>query len=242
MSDILTAEDIKTLKRPFPAKYTEFLNGLAYIGEALVTSRIEEIDPAWQFEIVSVQRSDGIVTALGRLQIKNVTRDNVGMAKVVPTKSGTGEANEAEKSAATDALKRCARLFGVGRYLLTLPDSVKDVVSLEKYLAPFMQPPAPANSNGTGSSNDDGSQITDGSEALQKIQHVTAVKIIQNKEKRWIDAGGVSFWTREPFTEAGYDTESWTTPGVIQLKEVPFTVLYSVNDKGFKTGVKVIPE
>lgn len=136
MTETLTAEDIKTLKRPFAAKHHEFLNGLAYIGEALVTARIEEVDPAWQFEITSVNRSNDIVTVQARLRIKNVTRDNVGMAKVIASKSGS-EANEAEKSAATDALKRCARLFGIGRYLLTLPDNVKDTASLERWLAPY---------------------------------------------------------------------------------------------------------
>jgi len=37
--------------------------------------------------------------------------------------------------AATDSFKRAARLFGIGRYLLTLPSSVKDEQSLGRWFA-----------------------------------------------------------------------------------------------------------
>jgi hypothetical protein len=57
----------------------------------------------------------------------------LGQKEIVKTKQG-GEANQAAKSAATDALKRAARLFGVGRYLLDLPNSVKDEKSLGTWL------------------------------------------------------------------------------------------------------------
>lgn len=159
----LTHDDLNALKATFAANEHEFLNGMAYIQEQPITDRIESIDPAWQFEIRAINVRDNAgeggkdvftVSVHAALTIKGVTRENVGMGTVQKSnpiketvwnnetrrKEETGntytnEANEGEKSATTDALKRCARLFGIGRYLLTLPDTVKDVGSMAKWLA-----------------------------------------------------------------------------------------------------------
>lgn len=133
---MLTKDDLNILKQPFAASEHEFLKGNAYITEAAITERIEQIDPAWTLEQVSMfNRADSNqVVCTMRLTIKGVWRDGVGMSQITKLKSGDGEANEAEKSAATDAMKRAARLFGIGRYLLSLPDGVRDPVSMKNYL------------------------------------------------------------------------------------------------------------
>lgn len=133
---MLTKDDLSILKQPFAASEHEFLKGNAYITEAAITERIEQIDPAWTLEQVSMfNRADSNqVVCTMRLTIKGVWRDGVGMSQITKLKSGDGEANEAEKSAATDAMKRAARLFGIGRYLLSLPDGVRDPVSMKDYL------------------------------------------------------------------------------------------------------------
>lgn len=146
----LKREDLTALKAPFNANDHEFLNGMAYLNEFAVTSRIEEIDPAWSFVIRRVKgresvgtKSEYSVTVIADLTIKGVTRTGIGMGTTRTTKpyadksTGemiTGEANEAEKSAATDALKRAARLFGVGRYLLKLPRNISDVTAMDAWL------------------------------------------------------------------------------------------------------------
>jgi hypothetical protein len=135
----LTTDDLKILRKPFPAQYHEFLQGMAYITEAAITVRIEEVDSAWQFFVDSVQRHSGVVVVTARLEIKNTIRTNTGMAQITMRKDNTQEANEAEKSATTDALKRCARLFGIGRYLLSLPENVRDVQALDKWVRPIIE-------------------------------------------------------------------------------------------------------
>lgn len=130
----LTHEDVAGLRFPFEAHQHSWFDGRPFIDEFYICDRIEQIDPAWSFTIESVQHRmiagtrDGLqVTAIGHLTIKGVSRSGVGMSTTLETKerknknSGeiyTEEANKAEKNAATDALKRAARLFGIGRYLL----------------------------------------------------------------------------------------------------------------------------
>jgi hypothetical protein len=165
---MLTKEDLKVLQRPFAPNEHEFLKGNAYITEFAITNRIEMVDPAWSLEQVSLyHRPDTatnrpIVICTMRLTICGVSRDGVGMADVSMMKDNKGEANEAEKSAATDAMKRAARLFGIGRYLLNLPDNVRDAASMTRYLGgqaqtparPVTPPLAPQNAaNGQPSSN-----------------------------------------------------------------------------------------
>ncbi len=137
---MITADDLKILKSPFEPAQHEFLRGNTYITEAAINDRVEEVDPAWGFEILStVPRAQKIIVT-ARMTIKGVARDGVGMETITMTKDGSAEANEAEKSAATDALKRCARLFGIGRYLLTLPDNIKDMDALARWLNGKAQP------------------------------------------------------------------------------------------------------
>ena len=112
---MLTTEDLTTLKRPFARADHEFIRGFVYITEEAITNRLEEVDPAWMFIVLDVTTSGDNAVVRARLGVKDVYRDGVGMQKV------NEKAGEAEKGAATDALKRCARLFGVGRYLLGAP-------------------------------------------------------------------------------------------------------------------------
>jgi hypothetical protein len=113
----LTTEQIKELNRPFTPDEHEFLRGFVYVRERAICDRLEQIDPSWTFELKSLQVRDADCVAVGSLTVGGVYREGVGMAKI--SDKGAGEP---EKSAATDALKRAARLFGVGRYLLDAPD------------------------------------------------------------------------------------------------------------------------
>jgi hypothetical protein len=124
---MLTQDDLRILKRPFKPQDMEWLeqdrtkkNGekftlvLAYVAEEAITDRIEMVDPSWEFTQVSISERGGHVYATAQMTIKGVTRCGVGMEEIK-------HLAEAEKSAATDALKRAARLFGIGRYILSLP-------------------------------------------------------------------------------------------------------------------------
>lgn len=123
----LDAKDLEVLRKPFTPDDTEFLGKFAYIKEHAVTTRIEDVDPEWTFEVLAMSTRDNQVIVTARLTIKGVSRDGVGMAVILD--KGVGEP---EKSAATDALKRCARLFGIGRYLLEL-SGVNNEESLRRW-------------------------------------------------------------------------------------------------------------
>lgn len=139
---MLTKDDLVILQRPFTQDEHEFLNksgqNLAYLTEDAVALRLEEIDPSWSFDILSIERSGDQSIVRAVLTVKGVSRAGVGMQKV-EDKHG-----EAEKGAATDALKRCARLFGIGRYLLGAPKNQGD---FNKWLAKLSGTPT-SSSNG----------------------------------------------------------------------------------------------
>lgn len=112
----LTQEDAQALNALFPQSDHEFTRGFVYIQERAICDRLDAVDPSWCFDLKSVQVRDNDVIVVGTLTLRQTVREGVGMAKIVE------KGAEAEKSAATDALKRAARLFGVGRYLLSAPE------------------------------------------------------------------------------------------------------------------------
>ena len=79
-----------------------------YLQHTDVQDRLEEVDPTWSIEAVGEERTGDAVYVRARLTLKGVTRENVG--------EGADP-----KAAYSDALKRAAMLFGVGRYLYDAP-------------------------------------------------------------------------------------------------------------------------
>lgn len=158
----LTYEDAMNLRWPFKLDDHRFDHEWPYLTEGPIEIRLDEVDPGWQWVIHKIEtrevvgtRNEFKITVHGSLTIKGVTRDGIGQAMTRQTKPktahGTGEvytdeANSAEKSAATDALKRAARLFGVGRYLLaTQKAGIKTKDQLDRWLNDAV---AKAKSNG----------------------------------------------------------------------------------------------
>lgn len=120
---MLTKEDIEILSKEFPQdKIGVKINSLSknkdrallvlYLQHTDVYSRIEEVDPAWSCEVVGKeiikktvgQNSYDLCNVSMKITIKGVTRENVGEG-------------DDYKGAYSDALKRAAMLFGIGRYL-----------------------------------------------------------------------------------------------------------------------------
>lgn len=120
---MLTQEDIQVLSKPFPddtvgvkvqsiskAKNKAML--ILYLQHTDVYARLEEVDAGWVFKTVSCEketRTDWkgtytVTVVRAQLTVCGVTRENAGEG-------------DDPKSAYSDALKRCAMLFGVGRYL-----------------------------------------------------------------------------------------------------------------------------
>lgn len=156
---MLTSEHIDRLCKPFPLSEHEFRpEGFAYITEAAITTRLDEIDPNWSLTVKELRDRSAsatpTVTVVVALTVCGVTRDGVGSSAVEVDRDGRRETNEAEKAAATDALRRSARLFGIGRYLLNAPrvQNPADRTAFARWLASLSggqatQPAASASSS-----------------------------------------------------------------------------------------------
>jgi hypothetical protein len=126
---MLTHDDVLQLTAPFAANEHDFLRGMTYLTELAITSRLDYVDPAWEFTVTRVEYGgEDRVSVFATLTVCGTSRSSCGTDKL---KGGVGEP---EKSATTDALKRCARLFGIGRYILGIPDNVKDVRAMDHWL------------------------------------------------------------------------------------------------------------
>jgi hypothetical protein len=111
----LTKEDLKVLSEPFDektigVKVQSFSKDktkaslVCYVQHTDVYTRIESVDPAWSSKVTDQSIVGDSCFVRTAVTIKGVTRENTG--------DGTDF-----KSATSDALKRTAMLFGVGRYL-----------------------------------------------------------------------------------------------------------------------------
>ncbi len=123
---MLETSDVLILTKAFARGDHEFVRGFVYLSEDAITTRIEEVDPSWSFSVNRIEHLEGNAVCHATLIIKGVARDGIGMQQVLE------KAGEPSKGAATDALKRCARLFGIGRYLLNAP---KEGGAFDKWLS-----------------------------------------------------------------------------------------------------------
>lgn len=121
----IDAEQWKEIRRqflePFSAEQVEFLPraasggmalGLPYIDARDVQGRLDAVvgPQNWHFAF-DVLSPDGKMVR-GKLTVHGVTKEDAGEA---------AQEDEPLKSAVSDTLKRCAVMFGIGRYLYYLP-------------------------------------------------------------------------------------------------------------------------
>lgn len=142
---MITPETLAILTAPFASHDHEFNRGYIYITEEAICARIESVDPSWEWRISELSFVDGMATVIGALSVCNVTRYGTGQQLAQLDKdSGIERVGESRKGATTDAMKRAARLFGIGRYLLQCPKEVKDYgPQLNKWLASLTGKQAP---------------------------------------------------------------------------------------------------
>lgn len=137
----LTTEDIKELRRPFPALSVGFLpvgkvqtrggektmQFAVYMDSRTVSERLADIDPGWtEHYRPAFNAADypAWLTAKGStecvLSVRGVTRIDVG--QLSPNAQGKiAEDDKHIKAAYSDAFKRAAVKFGVGAYLYAIP-------------------------------------------------------------------------------------------------------------------------
>lgn len=138
---MLTKADVEILRAPFQPEEVEFLRGYIYVREQAVNNRLSEVDPSWSMAITAWEyRSDAHVVVMGSMTLNEATRYGVGEQK---NEGNPAKSLDCAKGAATDLLKRLARLFHVGLYLTELGD-IKTIEAYEAWYNRVMgitQPP-----------------------------------------------------------------------------------------------------
>lgn len=116
----------KRLQAPFPAHLVTWKPGsmnkektralmMAFIDARAVMDRLDAICPNdWSFEAAEVPGAR-VPTVRGTLTVLGVSRTDFGEG------DPSSDAGNSYKAANSDALKRCAVHFGIGRYLYDLP-------------------------------------------------------------------------------------------------------------------------
>jgi hypothetical protein len=113
------------LEKPFlpeQIKRRQGMNGdvLDYIeGSAVIQRLNESFEGEWIFEIDDHRVYDDEVVVLGRLSAQNIAKTQFGKSRITRRESDNSIVSLGDdlKAAATDSLKKCATLFGVGLHL-----------------------------------------------------------------------------------------------------------------------------
>jgi len=113
-------DDNKPLTAPFRGEQIRTRQGrngqqLAYVEVADVIERLNSALTSWSFEVVSHQVLNDEVVVHARLRAGDVVKEDFGAHEITKSRhDGTKVCiGDDLKSAASDALKRCARLLGV---------------------------------------------------------------------------------------------------------------------------------
>lgn len=112
---MLSKEQLSILTKDFPTdalgvkvqsfnKERTWASLVLYLQHTDVAARLDQADPSWEFKVEHEWEGKEMYYVKASLTVSGVKRDNVG--------EGTEP-----KGAYSDALKRCAMLFGVGRSL-----------------------------------------------------------------------------------------------------------------------------
>lgn len=110
------------LERPFDAKVVKARRGpggksLSYAAVSAYIARLNECfgNDCWSFEITAREQYDQQVVVEGRLVAAGVIKAGLGGAELRRGRDGElMSLGDAFKTASSDCLKRCARLWGIG--------------------------------------------------------------------------------------------------------------------------------
>lgn len=152
-------EVVSILQNPFTDSQIKQRKGLwgktlDYIEGHSVISRLNEaFESDWSFSIIEHHILDEEVIVLGRLTAGEIVKEQFGSNKITKD-SETGRIlclGDDLKSAATDSLKKCSSLLGVGLHLYgeTVASEKKEEADTRKNNSA----PSPKNGNGNGNGN-----------------------------------------------------------------------------------------
>jgi hypothetical protein len=158
------------LEKPFAPeqiKQRQGTNGdlLDYIEGCAVIQRLNEcFDAEWIFEIQEHRVYDDEVVVLGKLTAQGVAKSQFGKSRITRAKKDNSIISLGDdlKAAATDCLKKCATLFGVGLHLYFTSPTVGN---------------GSGHSNGNGADNGNGERRSNGDGNGSAIGRLTAKQL-----------------------------------------------------------------
>lgn len=133
-------QNLELLRQPFPPEMIEQKDGFDYIPHAFITARLNEAlgVGGWSYTVISTQwiAAEDTIVCHGRITAliagEHVMREHWGGQRINRKRRNPDgspgdivDISNDYKGAATDALKKCATLLGVGEQLY-LPDPPKD--------------------------------------------------------------------------------------------------------------------
>ncbi len=170
------------LEEPFPRKLHRTRKGshgkeLKYVEVAHYIRRLNEAAGGeWSFEVVEHKVLDNEVVVLGRLTLGSITKEAFGGSAITTARESGKPLSIADdlKSAAADALKKCASFLGIGLELHTdLEEDPEPVPRREpENVRPLRPPrtPPPKESAGKATAGSTASPITGRqAAAIQKL-------------------------------------------------------------------------
>ncbi|MGB5883983.1 MAG: Rad52/Rad22 family DNA repair protein [Desulfobulbales bacterium] len=141
---------------------------LNYVSGYTVIDRLNQaFESLWSFEIVSHEIHQDEVVVIGKITAEGIVKSQFGSSRITRTKE-TGEAVSLAsdlKSAATDALKKCATLLGIGLHLYA--DKPTSAASTSQ--------------KGNGGDNSQSGNNSNGNGRLSAKQHSFLVKLANEK-------------------------------------------------------------
>ena len=151
-------------------KYREgsFGQTLAYVSGHTVIERLNQaFESLWSFEITAHEVHADEVIVIGKLSAEGIIKTQFGSSRITKAR-GTGEMISLAddlKSAATDALKKCATLLGVGLHLYADKSS----------------PDVNTSHNGNGDDKNQSGNGGDGNGRLTSKQHSFLLKLANER-------------------------------------------------------------
>ena len=146
---------IGVLTRPFTnIKQRPGHNGqqLSYIaGHQVVARLIEAFGLQWSFKVLAHEIGNQQVIVLGELKIGDTVKQAFGGSDITRARNGDGQSLSVAddlKAAATDSLKKCATLLGVGLHLYG--DANDNYPAMSTHPGEQSRQSTPHNRNGNG--------------------------------------------------------------------------------------------
>jgi hypothetical protein len=154
------------LEKPFPREQIQHRKGgfgevLDYIEGPLVIQRLNEaFQSEWSFKVQEHTILENEVVVLGELTAQGIVKTQFGAKDITRGKADgvTVSIGDDLKAAATDALKKCATLFGVGLHLYLDTPAAETTVAAPQPPAP--QPKGNGHGNGGYTGGDGAGRIT----------------------------------------------------------------------------------